>query len=327
MLYPAIGYFNPNDILILLTNLYFIALALGHLCITTYNLSSFEEAWNTFFSDWDVFCKNYTVGFATKAFYIFLYNVAGYLLFYLGISFLSPEFVAVFLPLTIFRVVVVLLTTPVQAYYEELLFRYSVHNFLDDIWAACGIEYIIHNKAMMNSFISGVLFGVYHYPWFSGISYFDFMFFAMYHCAIGFWWGMMYEDTKNNYSSGSASLGVTSAVHFCHNLYQQLFHQYDSFSFGVNNKLVSGGVSAIFLSLWSLCNYMFLSVEYFIYRHVKSTLSVLPSYDYRVPQDIATAKPASTGKRIDSSEAERFQYLNRNTEAGVDISLVQSMQV
>ena len=269
--YIPVGYTYFSDIYIFTLLLYFCVLAVGHFLITAYNLKSFNKACNEFFGKFKIFKQNYMIGSNVKLFMGFMYNYLTLLLFYLtGFYFAS-------VPLTVFRAFTAVFMLLVQTYYEELLFRYSIHNFLDDIWASCNIKFITDHKAIINSLVSCVIFAVYHVPWFDGTGYINFMLSTLPYSSIGFWWGMIYENkkglsenTKEHSNDAAEALGVTSGMHYFHNLYIFMLQCMD---ITITGKPHSLGLSPVVL-LWSaIVAYAVGSVNYLVYKYFDNTLS------------------------------------------------------
>lgn len=176
--------------------------------------SSPATACQDLFGNWDKFIENFIIGvISTLIIYICMDLIYG-----------IPLFQAVFFCKDPILGLLMASVIPIQAYWEEKLYRQVVHTMLDSIWRNI-IRFFSHDnlennvdnlaqfpyKMYINALLSGLYFATLHIPTFGTIPLMQYIMLLSVHWSMGCLWGIIYEETKN--------LGTSSGMHFMHNFW------------------------------------------------------------------------------------------------------------
>ena len=176
--------------------------------------SSPSIACQDLFGDWDTFIENFIIGvISTLIICICIDLIYG-----------IPLFQAVFFCKDPILGLLMASVIPIQAYWEEKLYRQVVHTMLDSI--CCNMFSLMYPrdskdsannfaaspyKKYINALLSGLYFATLHIPTFGTIPLMQYVMLLSAHWSMGYLWGIIYEETKN--------LGTSSGMHFMHNFW------------------------------------------------------------------------------------------------------------
>lgn len=174
-----------------------------------------DIACDDLFGDWDIFIADYIIGIISGLILISIYCICDSLGYNIPIS--ETLF---FCKDTIFGLLMASVI-PIQAYWEEKLYRQVVHTMLDSIWYNIipiffdekSSEHFAASpyKMYINALLSGLYFATLHIPTFGTIPLMQYVMLLSVHWSMGYVWGIIYEETKN--------LGASSGMHFMHNFW------------------------------------------------------------------------------------------------------------
>ena len=182
-----------------------------------------------------MWCLIYTLGYLIPIvggmYNIIPYDMVAWL--YLGLIYLLSYstfithliiFYSSFLPITAIRVIISLCTLLVKTYYEDLLFRYTLHRFFDDLLLRCNILWIKKNKTFINLVLSSMVFGMCSTSWFPAISIMYFIPSMISYFFIGYIYGMI-EKAKERYTQIDTAVawGLTCGMHAMHNVFMHFY--------------------------------------------------------------------------------------------------------